>query len=105
MYHIARTNEKIQERIQNTLPARKRGSRIGNTPKLQDLGSTIVMSMDVSALYPSITRDLAERTIIKMVKQSKLRWEDIDTVTLGRYLALTWNAGELKKHRIDKCEA
>ena len=59
--------------------------------------------MDVKALYPSITVNLSYETMIKVVKRSKLPWDHIDIVTLGRFLAVTVSHSELKKHQIHEC--
>ena len=53
---------------------------------MQDLMSTVVLSMDVCALYPLITVKLAKDTIVRMVKASNLTWENIDIITLERFI-------------------
>ena len=101
MYEISEVNKRIQKRVQRSLPAQERETR--NRPRLQDLCSTVALSMDVKALYPSITVQLAYETMIKVVKKSELPWEHIDIVTLGRFLAVTVQRSELKKYEIDEC--
>ena len=59
--------------------------------------------MDVSALYPSITRELAMESIIKSVKKSDIVWDDVDYRTLSRYLSVTCDRNVLVKHKIDSC--
>ena len=53
--------------------------------------------MDVTALYPSISKELATRCIKKTVKESKIPWCDINIKQLGRYVALTSNNSELEE--------
>ena len=38
-----------------------------------------------------------------MVKTSNLTWENIDIITLERFIAVTIDRSELKSHRIDEC--
>ena len=66
-FHIEQLNIKIQERIMNSLPARSRPNRKDTVPPIQDMRSTIVLSLDVVALYPSISKDLATRTMVKAI--------------------------------------
>ena len=67
------------------------------------MNSTIVMSMDVTALYPSISKELAVRTIIKTVKQSNIPWENVDEKQLSRYVALTSDSKLIKDSKLTKC--
>ena len=77
--------------------------RRNTTPPIWNMGKTVVVSMDVCALYPSISVSLAMKTILKTIKESKLRWEEIDLETLERYISLTVNSEDLKKHKIKDC--
>ena len=72
-------------------------------PKLQDMTETVIMSMDVKALYPSISVKLATDTMIRMVKQSELPWDNIDITTLERFIAVTISKDELIQHRVSEC--
>ena len=56
--------------------------------------------MDVSALYSSISKDLATRTIIKLMKESKLSWDNVCDITLGRYIELTIVRSEFKNRSL-----
>ena len=56
--------------------------------------------MDVSALYPSITVELAYETMLKVIRDSKLPWENIDITTLERFIALTVSRDELDRLKI-----
>ena len=84
-YHINITNSKINQRIINTHPATLRPRREKNIPPIQDLSSTVVLSMDVSALYPSISQELCVRTLTKAIKESKIPWNNVDKDRLSRY--------------------
>jgi len=44
--------------------------------------------MDVKALYPSILWQMAAKSAKEAIARSKLEWEEIDLVTLVRYLAV-----------------
>ena len=72
MYRIAVTNESISKTVQTAIRANERSMRDREIPRMQDLMSTVVISMDVCALYPSIKVKLAKDTIVKMVKRSNL---------------------------------
>ena len=56
--------------------------------------------MDVSALYPSIEKDMAKTAILESVKQSKLEWKNIDKVKLTRYIAMTVDEDTIKKEEL-----
>ena len=49
---------------------------------IQKLGDLKVFSMDVSALYPSIQKDMASKAILEAVKLSDLEWKNIDVTKL-----------------------
>ena len=102
MYCISQANKKIQTRVTITQPARERMRR-NPIPPIQDTGKTVVVSMDVCALYPSISVSLAMRMITKTIKQSKLIWEEINLEILERYVSLTIDTDDLKKHKIIDC--
>ena len=38
---------------------------------LQDMGSTVMLSMSVKYLYPSVSKELATSTMVKAVNESK----------------------------------
>ena len=88
-FHIEGANRRIQDRIASNGPARDRPRRSNTVPTLQDLDSTIVLSMDVTALFPSISIELASKTMFKAIMNSKIPWEQIDTRQLSRYIAIT----------------
>ena len=101
MYNISVTNRKIDNRVMKSLPARERVNR--HNPRIQDLCSTVALSMDVIALYPSISTDLAYETVIKTVIDSKLPWEEVDMTTLERFLVLTVTNSDLTKYKVRDC--
>ena len=59
--------------------------------------------MNVSALYPSISKELVYNPMVKTLKNSRIPWENVDTKQLGRYLATSVERRELEKHRIKEC--
>ena len=70
--------EEMKRKIEDLNKARsekafkERPRRTGIAPPIQKQGSLKVFSMDVSALYPSIEKDMAKTAILESVKQSKL---------------------------------
>ena len=55
-FHILKANEKIQDRVKRWLNTNQRPRRRNTLPPIQDMGSTVVLSMDVKALYPSVSK-------------------------------------------------
>ena len=78
----------------------ERPNRIGKAPPIQKQGDLKVYSMDVSALYPSIQKDMASKAILEAVKLSNLEWKNLDFTKLVRYVALTVNRETLKGERL-----
>ena len=101
--NIAEANKAISKRIQQTAPARERLRRGNKNPSIQDMGSTVIVSMDVCALYPSISINLASKTMIKVIKESKLSWERVNQTILERYLAISVDSEVLRKHKLLDC--
>ena len=56
--------------------------------------------MDVTALYPSISKELVMRSIVKSVNKSFIQWEDVDNVQLSRYIALTSDSKTIKDAKL-----
>ena len=103
-HHIEKANIGIEQRIMfHNQSLASRARRRCTIPPIQDMNSTIVMSMDVTALYPSISKELAVRTIIKTVKQSNIPWENVDEKQLSRYVALTSDSKLIKDSKLTKC--
>ena len=98
MHSILKTNKRIEERVRKSIPAKGRATR--NSPRIKELCSTVVMSIDVTALYPSITVELARETMLNVTRKSRLLWENVDIVTLERFLAITMTSSELRKNKI-----
>ena len=61
MYNIQVT--KIKERLNRVDPSWIRETRKSNLIIIQDMRSTVVISQDVSTLYPSMTKELSVRTV------------------------------------------
>ena len=96
-FHLEKVNVSIQERVRNyknSLASRTR--RCDTRPPKQDLSDTIVLSMDVTALYPSISKELAKKSIMKTMKSSKVPWSDINVRQLARYIVVISNDKEIK---------
>ena len=102
-HHIMLTNTKVQRRITANYPMMSRPRRERTLPPIQDLNSTVVLSMDVSALYPSISQELTVRTLTKAIKESNVPWYNIDSERLVRYVSLIVKEKVLKDNKIDKC--
>ena len=78
-------NTRIQKKITFNYPSMLRPIRERNLPPIEDLNSPVVLSMDVSALYLSISQELTVRTL---TKKSKFPWHNIESERLGRYTSL-----------------
>ena len=61
---------------------------------------TIILSLDVCALYPSITIDLATKSIFKMVLKSKIKFSNVDYKEVGKILRVFCSDQDLKDHKI-----
>ena len=71
---ISEANNRIKDRIQGWLQANHRPRRTDSLPPIQDMGSTVVLSMDVKALYLSVSKKLATRTMTKPVGNQNFHW-------------------------------
>ena len=69
-------------------------------PPIQKQGKLKVFLMDVSALYPSIEKDMAKKAILESVKLSKLEWKNIDKVKLTRYVAMTVDSDKIIREEL-----
>ena len=101
MYNISVTNRKIENRVIRSLLFRERVKR--QNPRIQDLFSSVALSMDISALYLSISIDLAYETVIQTVRDSMLPWEEVDMTTLERFLVMTVTDSDIKKYKVRDC--
>ena len=61
---------------------------------------TIILSLDVCALYPSITADIASKSIFKMVMKSKVNFSGINYNEVGKILRVLSNDKELRDNNI-----
>ena len=73
-FHIEKANKAIHDRVNKSTCYRPR--RANCLPQMQNLNDVCVLSMDVSALYPSISRDLAFRSIVKTIKKHKVKYDN-----------------------------
>ena len=46
--------------------------------------------MDVAALYPSVKKDMAAKVVMKGVEIADLEWENVDTKSLVRHIAMRY---------------
>ena len=60
----------------------------------------MVMSMDVSALYPSIKVEMAKKAIMHSIMKSDMEWREIEMTSLVRYIAVTHTREELGTLRL-----
>ena len=61
----------------------------------------MVCSMDVTALYPSITASMASKAVKESITTSKLKWENINVTHLTRYVAVTCDRKTIKDDKLD----
>ena len=80
--------------VSHKLRLRKRGRHL---PQIQDMNSLVVFSMDVVALYPSILAEMAKDAITKAIERSDIKWKDVNTKQLSRYVAMTRDRKEIVK--------
>ena len=59
-----------------------------------------VFSMDVTALYPSITAEMAIKAAKESIKTSRLKWRNIDVKYLGRYVSMCCEREVLEKDNL-----
>ena len=57
----------------------------------------MIFSLDVVALYPSIMRGMAMEAISKAIERSDIRWEQVNTKWLSRYVAMTRDRKEINR--------
>ena len=58
--------------------------------------------MDVTALYPNIKKDMAEKAVIEAVEISKLKWKNIDVIYLTRYESLVVERKKIVDENFDE---
>ena len=87
------SGEEMKRKIEDVNKARRvktfKERPYRNAPPIQKPGELKVYSMDVSALYPSIQKDMASKAILEAVKLSNLEWKNLDITKLVQYVALT----------------
>ena len=70
-------------------------------PPLQEVYNIVIGSMDVEALYPSITRRMAIAAITKAIIESKPKWESIDYKLLSKYIGITHEWDIITAHKLE----
>ena len=71
-----------------------------NSMRVQE--DTVVGSLDVKALYPSIEIDFATEKCVEMIQKSQVNFKNVNTEELGLYLSLTMSEKELEEAGIRK---
>ena len=64
-------------------------SRVEGCNKISDLSTSIIGSMDVTTLYPSIDVGFALSKCIKLITESDVEFQNVDLDELGLILMLT----------------
>ena len=67
----------------------------GRQPSIQAKGSLVVFSMDVVALYLSITRVMAKTAVRKAIEIAEMEWKAVKVKHLTRYVAMTISHEEI----------
>ena len=63
-----------------------------NPEDVQDFTIPMVLiGSDVSALYPNLDAEQVAEIVYKAVRDSKIKWENIDYLEATRYIALNWD--------------
>ena len=103
-HHIEIVNSNIKNRVANHSESlAQRVRRMNTVPPIQDFSDTITLSMDVTALYSSICKELAVRTIVRTVNKSTIPWEDVNVTQLSRYVALVSDSKSIKDSKLTIC--
>ena len=76
VYNIEEANKSLENR------PREKTYRTGKAVPIQRQ-NVVAFSMDVSALYPSVKKELATKAIREAIGLSKLEWKNIDTLQLS----------------------
>ena len=58
----------------------------------------VIMSMDATALFPSIQIERSSEAVRKLIEESTIRLNDINEEELSRYLAVVLSDEEIQKH-------
>ena len=77
-------------------------SRVRECNENSDLEQSILGSMDVEALYPSIDITFAVEKCQEMIAESDLELKHVDVDELGLFLALTTTTEELQEHNLKR---
>ena len=90
-------NKVLKERAK----VKRRPVRNNTIPTVQDSSKTLIGSMDVKALCPSILKAMAARAARDAVNKTKLEWKNIDVTTLIRYVAVKIDREAIIKEHLD----
>ena len=77
-------------------------SCIKSCNETKDLETSIIGSMDVAALCPSIDIDVSIDKCIELMIEDSQKYDNVDVRELGLFLALTATKTELQAHRLHK---
>ena len=80
-----RTAELLRNRRRKNKPTQK-----------QELDNMVIFSMDVAALYPSVKKDIAAKMVRKAIETVDLEWENINTKSLVRHIAMRYERKIIK---------
>ena len=77
-------------------------SRIKSCNESKDFETSIIGSMDVAALYPSIDVDFSADKCIELMVEDAQEYNNVDVRELGIFLALTVTKTELQARNLHK---
>ena len=77
-------------------------SRVERCNKTNDLSTSIIGSMDVTALYPSIDVEFAVNKCIELINESDVEFQNVDLDELGLFLMLTASKESLQSNDVLK---
>ena len=95
---IAKTWNSDRERAESIRKSRRKSKPTA----IQERDSLIVFGMDVAALYPSITRDMAKKAVMKAIKLSDTKWENVNVIDLVRAVAMTTDRNEIDRMELSE---
>ena len=61
---------------------------------------TVILSLDVSALYPSIDTSLADKSIYDMTLQSNINFEEVNYKEIGKIVRILCDDNEIRHHKL-----
>ena len=88
--HIIEQAEELCESTEDML------SRIQHCNETEMLSSSVVGSMDVKALYPSIDIDFAVEKCVELMQESNVKFNNVDVDELGWFLMTTCDKKDIE---------